>query len=271
MTIVGQDNLLSKLNSFTLDTLPRTCLIEGPIGSGRHTIVNELANKFNLELLDITENLNLDYITEMLLKSSPSMYIINGDVLNIKNENVILKLLEEPLKNTFIFIITTDKNTLIDTIKNRCYSMKMEPYNKQTLALFLKPNSADRDLIISLAKTPGDVLNMQSHPLKDISDLCVKIFDKISIANYANILSLSNQIGFKNEKDKFNFDLFSRILLDISRDRVQHLNNNYYEYFITNEFYNKLKIKNIDKKQLFDNYLITLKQQSLQNQGVNNT
>lgn len=269
MKFIGQDELISKLNSFTLDTLPNTCMIEGPNGSGKHTIVNMLSEKFNLELIDITENLNLDYITELLLKSTPYMYIIDGNMLNIKNENVILKLLEEPLKNTFIFILINDKNTLIDTIKNRCYNIKIPPYSKQTLETFLKSDNEDNDLILSLAKTPGDILSMQSQPLKNIVDLCVKIFDKINMANYANILSLSNQIAFKNEKDKFNFDVFIETILNVSRDRML-TNNNYYEYFTTNDFYNKSKVKNVDKKQLFDNYLINLKQQSMQ-YGVNNT
>lgn len=269
MQLIGQDELMSKINSFTLDTLPNTCMVEGPSGSGKHTIVKNLAEKFGLELTDITENLNLDYITDILLKSTPHMYIIDGNVLNIKNENVILKLLEEPLKNTYIFILINDKNTLIDTIKNRCYHIRIPFYDEQTLRTFLKSDNEDNDLIISLAKTPGDVLSMQSQPLKNIVDLCIKIFDKINVANYANILTLSNQIAFKNEKDKFNFNVFIEILLKISRDRL-NTNNNYYEYFTTNDFYNKSKVKNIDKKQLFDNYLINLKQQSMQC-GVNNT
>ena len=260
MTFIGQDNLLLELNKFTLDTLPRTCMIEGPSGSGKHTIVNILADKLGLEVLNITENLNLEYITELLFKSNPGIYIIDGESLNVKNENIILKLLEEPLKNTFIFLLINDSNTLIDTIKNRCYNIKITPYSKQILATFLKPDIEDKELIISLAQTPGDVLNMQSYPLGEIYNLCVKMFDKINVANYANTLSLSNQIAFKNEKDKFNFEIFINVLLNVAKERVTQFNSNYYEYMITNEFYNKSRIKNIDKKYLFDNYLIKLKQ-----------
>lgn len=267
MTIIGQDKLISKIDKFTLDTFPRTCILEGPKGSGKHLISNYIATKFNLEIEDITSNLSLEYITEITLRTKPYLYTISCSDLTIKNENTILKLLEEPLKSTYIVLLVENKNLLLNTIVNRCYHMVLEPYNKQTLATFLNKSVEDKELVICLSETPGDVLAVQSYPLKDMADLCIKIFDKISVANYANTLTLANNIAFKNEKDKFDLNVFFKMLLMISRDRI-YTHNNYYEYFITNDFYNKLKIKNIDKKYLFDNYLLTLKEH-ISSLGVN--
>ena len=46
--IYCQEKVLSTIDKFNLDTLPRTILLEGQKGSGRHMIINHIARKFNL-------------------------------------------------------------------------------------------------------------------------------------------------------------------------------------------------------------------------------
>ena len=53
MNIVNQDRILNYINSKSIDTLPKTILLEGKSGSGRHTIAKYIADKFNLIINDI--------------------------------------------------------------------------------------------------------------------------------------------------------------------------------------------------------------------------
>ena len=52
--IIGQDKILSQINTFTIDSLPSAIMIIGENGSGKHTIVNYIAERFKLIIEDIT-------------------------------------------------------------------------------------------------------------------------------------------------------------------------------------------------------------------------
>jgi hypothetical protein len=91
-------------------------------------------------------------------------------------------------------------------------------------------------------------------------DLAIKIFDKIGLASFANTLTLSNNIAFKNEQDKYDFKIFMRTLLYISKVRVINNEPNCVnEYMLTSDYYNRTYVRNVDKKLLFENYLLALK------------
>ena len=264
MTIIGQDKLLNKINKLTLDTLPHTIMLCGELGSGRHLIVNYVAEKFNLTTINISDKLTYETIEEITLKVEPNIYIIEASGLTNKNENAILKFLEEPLKNAFIFIITETKWDLIETIRNRCHIWQMATYSSEIIESFINKESEFASLLLSICKTPGDVIAMQSYPIKNMIVLADKIFDKIGIANYANILTLSKQIAFKNEKDKFDFHLFTRLLVYVAKQRVyKNTLNCFSQYTCTLEFVNKSKIKHIAKQELFENFLLNLKKVSV--------
>ncbi|AXF95027.1 DNA polymerase III subunit delta' [Spiroplasma phoeniceum] len=55
------------------------------------------------------------------------VYVINGiDLLTLEAANSLLKFLEEPSKNTYAFLLTTNKKNVIDTIKSRCLNIILE-------------------------------------------------------------------------------------------------------------------------------------------------
>ena len=257
--IIGQDKLIRFIDKQTLSTLPRTIMLEGQPGSGRHLLCQYISEKFNLKIEDISDNLTYELIENINLRVEPYLYIIDSSKITVKNENAILKFLEEPLKNAFIVILTENQYNQIETIRNRCYLLTMSVYNTDTLKQFIN-NEKDMDFILMICKTPGDVIKLQSHPLENIITLCEKILNKINIASFANMLTLSNNIAFKNEKDKYDFLIFFRVLLYVAKVQVI---NQYPKciqtYNLTNEFYNRTKIRNVDMKMLFENYLFELK------------
>lgn len=55
------------------------------------------------------------------------VYVINGaDLLTLEAANSLLKFLEEPSKNTYVFLLTRNKTKVIDTIKSRCLNIILE-------------------------------------------------------------------------------------------------------------------------------------------------
>ena len=259
MGLVGQEKLIHYVDTHDLSTFPRTVMLEGKEGSGRHSLCKYIGERYSLQVEDISDSLTYEKIEEINLRVQPYLYIIDCNKLTVKNENAILKFLEEPLKNAFIILLTENRYSQITTIRNRCHLLCMAKYTRDQLEGFItdKENSA---VILTICETPGDIIKIQSHPIKDMLDLCIKIFDKIGFASFANTLTLSNNIAYKNEKDKYDFKIFFKALLYISNCRAVHNElNAVAEYMLTSDYYNRSLVRNVDKRYLFENYLIQLK------------
>lgn len=254
--IVGQQKICTRIDGSTLDNFPRTLLLLGEYGSGKHLIVNYISNKFGLETEDISDDLTLETIDDITHRTFPKIYVINSAKLTIKNENVILKFLEEPLKNSFIIVLCEHKSSIIPTVLNRCQVWELSTYSQDFLNTF---NQYESEYLLKVATTPGKVLEYQHYPLKDMFDLAYKIFNNIKNANFANVLTLSRFIAFKNEKDKFDFNLFLDILLIVSKELYLENKISSNTYQLTNTLNNNKYIFNVDKKALFEHYLIELK------------
>ena len=254
--IIGQEKICKHIDSCTIDNFPRTLLLLGEYGSGKHLIIDYISNKYNMEIEDISDVLTLETIDNITHRTFPKIYVINSAKLTIKNENVILKFLEEPLKNSFIVVLCEHKSSIIPTVWNRCQVWELSKYEQDFLKTFTQD---DNEYLLKVADTPGKVLEYQHYPLKDMFDLAYKIFNSIKKANFANVLTISRFIAFKNEKDKFDFNLFLDILLNISSELCCKNQISSEVYWLTNRLNNNKHIFNIDKKALFEHYLIELK------------
>ena len=255
-----QEKLYSKVDSYTLDTIPRTILMLGDKGCGKHTLIEYIGNKFNLDIEDISDNISVDVIDKITLSGSPKIYLIDVAKLTTKNENVILKFLEEPLKSAYIILIAESRRAVIGTVLNRCQIWEFSPYPESYLRELIPFGTIGADSLLRVANTPGKIIEYQSYPLLDMFALANKIFGSISSANFANAMTISKYIAFKKEKDKYDFDLFLTILLIVSRDNcVAGAARCFDIYELTNELNNSKYIFNVDKKALFDTYLVKLK------------
>lgn len=257
--IVGQEKISNLINTAQLDTFPRTLMLVGPIGSGKHLICNTIANKFGLTTFDITETLSQESIEEIYERVQPYLYLIRINDISIKEENAILKFLEEPLKNSYIILLAETDLGILQTILNRCQIWYLQQYTKSFLQSFL-PEGANPS-ILDVATTPGQVTLLSQYNFEEMVELADKIIDKIHMASIPNTLTLSNRLAFKNEKDKFNVKLFIDILMYRIMLRWKTiLDIRYVEaYSLTNTLYKNMYIKNADQKLLFEKYLIELR------------
>lgn len=262
MTIVGQDKIINKINSLTLDTFPHSLMLVGPKGSGKFTLCKYISEHLGLESHSITNNLTLEKIDSINASVTPAIYTIDGTEIDTRAENVILKFVEEPLKNAFIIITCENKSQLLPTVVNRCQVWNLESYSKEILKQF-----TDNDVILSIAKTPGvakelsNLFFLYGYKIEDMLALADKIYDKIANANIANILTISDKIAFKDEQDKFDFDLFLEVLkYSVFNKYVSTCDTKFFQaYNLTNKLYNNRYISHINKKQLFEHFLFDIK------------
>lgn len=254
--INGQEKITSFINKCTLDTLPRTLMFIGQKGSGKHLIATYISEKFNLTLLDITDKLDYDTIEEINNRTEPYLYLIQINKVSVKEQNTILKFLEEPLKNSFIVLIAEHTLSILPTILNRCNCWTLQEYTKDFLSQF-----SDNIDLIKIANTPGQIIELTHAPFNDMVELANKIITKIELASVPNTLTLSNKIAFKNEKDKFNLDLFMLVLSYRITDMWRmNVDIRYPKaYMVTSDLVNKLRIPNVEQRPLFEKYLIDLR------------
>lgn len=214
--IVGLDYLLDKIDKYTLDTLPHSIILNGKEGSGKHVLSKYLSDKFNLGLLDISEDLSEELINNIYRNPSPRLYIVDLRKITEKEQNVMLKLFEEPSANTFVIVLTNSLFNVLPTILNRGQVINIENYLKNDLIDFCKECNIqiDEKYLSTVVETPGDILKIQNLNvnLNAISDLVDKIVNKLDIASYANTLTIVNKLNFKDEYDKIDVDFFLKSL-----------------------------------------------------------
>ena len=256
--IQGQDKICELIDSATLDSFPRSLMIVGPEGGGKHLICDYIAEKFQLQTVDLTSTLDLETIEELYNRVEPYLYTIMVNEISVKEENVILKFLEEPLKNSFIIPIAETDIGILPNILNRCQVWYLQNYSKEFLVTFL--DGAD-SFILDIATTPGKVLQLRSIDLTSSVELADKILNKIEVASAANTLTLSNKIGFKDDSEHVDVKIFTDLLLArITHHWKYNIDIRWVQaYQLTSKLKQNLCIKNLDQRYLFENYLLALR------------
>ena len=258
--LIGQDSLLETLNKYTIDTLPHAILLEGAFGCGKHTLCHIVGEKFGLEVVELTSNEDRKDIDEIQLKPFPCLYII--DITNVipKFQNSILKILEEPPAGAFLFCLCLSKNKVLPTILNRCVAWSFKKYSKAILLPFVtKFDVADREIALNVFDTPGKLLSGLEQPLNKMYVVANDVVNRIGSASIPNVLSISDKMAYKNEKDKFNLDTFVSVLKYCSCQKVVNSLDKYFIklYNIICEMQSALDLC-LSKQRTFEGYLIRL-------------
>lgn len=260
MSIIGQKRLVDKIDQYSIYTMPHSIILCGEEGSGRHLICQKIAINLGLDLREIAGKINYDFVLDEFVDSQPHLLIFAGDTAQERDQNAILKLVEEPGENIFIIILTECLDNLIPTLRNRCQIWTLEGYSKNTLRSFLT-RSSDSELVLSLANTPGQVQKFQELPLQDMVELAVKIADSLDRASLPNTLTITDRLGFKDEKSKFEYRVFSKVLLNTYVERVKASSDlKYIKGAECTSRYIQVwkKYPRLDMKELFEHFLINL-------------
>ena len=209
--MIGQDKLLNRLKSYSLFEFPHSILLIGEEGCGKHTVVDEISKYFDFELMDITDMISLDTIIEINQRLVPTVYLINMNSLTDREQNIILKFLEEPSPYAYIMLISEGTHNLLGTIVNRCILFEFEPYTKEQLSTFYKGEHLDS--VLKICSTPGQVLSINGNKLEDMLKGCNDIKNILKVSYYESRL-ITNSINLNNEYDKYDLKVFLRALLN---------------------------------------------------------
>ena len=271
--IKGQDKLLNRINKFDYTSFPQASIFEGTTGCGKHTLVEYLSDKFNIPIEDISGKISNDMIMDIYTKPNPTLYIIDMLQLNKSKridivQNSLLKFIEEPPTNSKVIILCENKDNLLSTIQNRCQIFSFEKYNYIRLKQFTEDNDikVESEDLFCVYDTPGKLLNMTNEVcFSELKSLVDKVIDNIVRASIPNILTIPSKLNFDNS-DGYDIDVFLHLMstsllnrmtdCSISNEEFNYLKK---QYTCTCKVCEKIKMFNVNKKALFENYLMELK------------
>lgn len=259
--MIGQKKLIEKLKSYTIDSFPRSVILLGEEGMGKHTLLNYIkTDVLKLPVRDITENLDKEFIDKIYLNPNPFIYVIDLTKITEKESNAMLKLIEEPTEISFLILLVENKNNVLNTILNRCIIFELEQYTKEELSYFTK-GCKNKDLILDIVHSPGKIINSNVDSyIEDLQNLCKTIVSKLDKANYLNTLTIVDKINYKDEYNKFDLFIFIDCLLyNLFEDFINAKNNTSLKmYLYLNDMRKKLSDKRLNKELFMTNILTNL-------------
>lgn len=255
--MIGQEKLISELDKYTLKTLPKTLLFLGEQGSGRRTLIKSMAARFSLPIIEITNDTSAEQLIDFSQSVLKTLYFINLDNIIQKNQNKFLKFIEEPSENTFIILIAEHESSILSTIFNRCVTYRLENYSLDQLKQVAIYSD---ELIYKICQTPGKLKNIDEQSFKKLYNLCETIVSKANRASFANTLSISTKINFKEEYNKFDVELFFKLLNYVAFNFYLKNNTKLSKdiFNLTNKQINNFRNNNIDKQKFTNLFLIEL-------------
>ena len=245
------NNVDHHLNLFKNNTHPNIKIIEKEIDSKTGKI------KTNITIDQIRRLKTFLNSTSIIQNSSKIVIIDSADYLNISSANSMLKILEEPKENTYIFLISNQISLLLPTIRSRCLKIKFNTHNLTNFTNIIKDNideisNEEINFYFELTYgSPGTTILYYNNDFLDIFQLSIKCLlsndlddDKI---NLSNILSKLTNDEFNNYLSMLKFILIVANKLKVNRDDKSLVNMpNYLEL--------ESLSTNLSKKNLIDRF-----------------
>lgn len=258
--MIGQLQLQEHLAKYSLNTLPRNLFFIGEKGCGKHTLVQELANKFKLPTVMIDPSIDGDTLIDYQQFPIKRMYLIDLTKFTASQQNKLLKFIEEPSDTVYISLIAESEINILNTITNRCIKYYFSPYTLSQLQSLNWLSTEVDELVYKVCKTPGQVLAADSTSIHQLENLCNTIIQKINLATFENTLSIAAQINYKEEYDKYDFYLFFNMLIYCAFEDYKKTNSNQSLkiYLFTIKFKEQELNKIIVKENFILNFLTQL-------------
>ena len=185
---------------------------------------NEYVNFKIVEKKEKNSSIQIDQIRELInfcsyeasFSSPRFILILNIEDLNSSATNSLLKLLENPPKNTYFFLIRNSHAKIYETILSRCHKVNIKMNKKisdELLTKLLRDFTLTSSITLRLFDaydTPGMIVNkiiyIEKNNLTDMSSLeiikfCYEDYKK---NKDLNALNYGNQIAKKLFLEKFN-------------------------------------------------------------------
>ncbi len=234
--------------------------------------VDSKTSKVDREIKVASARKILDFMTLAPFVSKSKVVIIDSiDEMNTSAQNAILKVLEEPLKNTFIFLVCHNLNNVLETIHSRCREFDINNYSMEEWEKVLEYVYRDkyklltREQLAELYRLSNGSVSFAIDIMEGDGLFLYNHIENLLSQKILNIEDLHNFADQLNNNDKLFFLFSNFIILFLYR---------ILKYFSTGEGDGVFKTKNMNfilknnEKKLLDK--IEFAQEILRDTGIFN-
>ena len=225
------------INIFDNEQIHHAFIVSGSMGIGKSLLIENLAEKIlnnkislennpdfhNLKILDEKKLIGISQIHELRDKLYESSFLGKNKVavineiekISIDGLNAILKILEEPPKNTYFLLSTNFLNQIPLTIQSRCFDLRISsPEIKQSLEWLSDYQTKDALKALEITNNlPIKAKYFLDNNLLDARDNFVKDVSGI-IKEGKDIISISEKWIKDNDTLNLKLEWMSQILSD---------------------------------------------------------
>jgi len=209
-----------------------------------HSNIKVLKKEIDLKTNKIKNFITIDQVRNINFFSRETSQIANlakfiiidsADNLNSNAANSLLKILEEPKKNTYFFLISHQPSLLLPSIKSRCLKINLPTHNFSDFSEILISNNITDDETIKFLfditnGSPGLSTEYNFKEILEIFDRLIKSVSDLNTFSDNNIYLLDVLTKFDNEKLKIYLSLLKFILITIIKIKY---GVNIFDYFLS--------------------------------------
>lgn len=257
---IGQADIINKVANWTWQDVPRTWLFVGQLGCGKHTLATMIANKIGVDFVQVPQDVTAEDLTEYTQCVLNKIYFIDLTLFTEAEQNKFLKFIEEPSSTAKVILSAVNESLVLNTVLNRCAIYKFVPYSINQLK---QCKCFQDETVYSLCTTPGQLMTVDAGKLSQLLAFANKLITFIGTASYANTLSIYTKINYDELYDKFDFNLFLRVMCWLSYNRFINGQNKCWDiYCVAIEYFNKLVGRTVNKEHFMLNYLTAVWQKA---------
>ena len=209
-----------------------------------HPNIKIIEKEYDKKTKKITNNITIDQIRNLKKFNSSSssiqdldkfVIVDSADDLNLNSANSLLKTLEEPNKNSFIFLISHQLSSLLPTIRSRCQKIKLQSHSFEDFTKILSISNqeyTDNEIKFFYDLThgsPGSTMTIFNDDIFDYLNKTIRSFKNNGLNS--EILDLSNSISkMEDEKFKNYLSVLKSLLIIIQKSKIS---KNFHESFLS--------------------------------------
>jgi DNA polymerase-3 subunit delta' len=170
----------------------------------------------NIRINSIRDLINKSYLSTS--RNFKKIFVVSeADRMKQEASNALLKVLEEPPKNSVLILTTSKLNTLPQTVIGRCQSIHFEPLDEnlikeKLISIDEIKNNYSTDEIILASKLGFGSYSRATELLEmgitEIRDNAIKFLISIVTNKYSDLVNIIRSTATKNNKDKIKYFLF---------------------------------------------------------------
>lgn len=266
--MIGQSILIDQINNTMEKSIPRFMIIIGKEGSGKKLISNYIINSSgflsvncDIKIENVRECIDTAYNTGM-----DTIYtFFDCDNMSISAKNALLKVTEEPPRNSYFILTACDKSKILPTLISRGQIFQIFPYTSDELILYMKKlNIPERyyNYYNRICEVPGDIDALSKYNVNEFMDYADRVVDNIGGTNISNALKIGQRLKIWQNSVGWNISLFIKaVQLACLEIYKQDRQEQYYRAIHCCRYYSQqCGIVGINKLALVDSWLINLRE-----------